>query len=127
MIFGVGIDIIEVARIRRAYQRLGKRFLVGVFTEVEQKFSLKHADPAERLAARWAAKEAVAKALGTGFARGVRPTQIEIIDNERSRPTVNVTGKAAKYLGDMKVHLSISHIKEYATAVAVIELVQTTD
>ncbi|MBN2378859.1 holo-ACP synthase [candidate division WOR-3 bacterium] len=127
MIIGVGIDIIEVTRIRRAYQKLGQRFLAGVFTDAEQKFSLKHADPSQRLAARWAAKEAVAKALGTGFAHGVRPNQIEIIDNEHSRPTVNVTGMAAKYLGDMKVHLSISHIKEYATAVAVIEIVETTD
>jgi len=121
MVIGVGIDIIEVARIRRAYNRLGKRFLEGVYTVAEQKFSLKHADPAERLAARWAAKEAVAKALGTGFARGVKPLDFEIVDNERSRPTVNVSGKAKKYLGDMKVHLSISHIADYATAMAVIE------
>ncbi|MBD3286271.1 holo-[acyl-carrier-protein] synthase [candidate division WOR-3 bacterium] len=121
MIFGIGIDIIEVARIRKAYTKLGKRFLSGVFTEAEQKFSLKHRDPAERLAARWAAKEAVAKALGTGFARGVKPLDFEIIDNERSRPTVNIKGKASNYLGQMKVHLSISHIKDYATAVAVIE------
>ena len=121
MVFGVGIDIIEVSRIRRAYKRLGKRFLQGVFTDREQSFSLKHADPSERLAARWAAKEAVSKALGTGFARGVKPLDFEIEDNERSRPTVKVTGKAAEYLGRMSVHLSISHIKEYATAVAVIE------
>jgi len=121
MIFGIGIDIIEVARIRKAYQRLGKKFLDGVYTEREQEFSLKRADPAERLAARWAAKEAVAKALGTGFARGVRPVDIEIIDNERSRPTVKVTGKAAGFMGDMKVHLSISHLKNVATAMAVIE------
>ncbi len=121
MIFGIGIDIIEVARIRKAYQRLGKKFLAGVYTEREQEFSLKRADPAERLAARWAAKEAVGKALGTGFARGVRPVDIEIIDNERSRPTVKVTGKAARFMGDMKVHLSISHLKDVATAMAVIE------
>jgi len=121
MLFGIGIDIIEVARIRKAYRRLGKKFLDGVYTEREQEFSLKRADPAERLAARWAAKEAVAKALGTGFARGVKPVDIEIIDNERSRPTVRVTGKAAKFMGDMKVHLSISHLKDVATAMAVIE------
>lgn len=121
MVFGVGVDIIEVARIRRAYTKLGERFLKGVFTKKEIAFSLKHSDPSERLAARWAAKEAVAKALGTGFARGVRPNQIEIIDNERSRPTVNLAGKAADYLGDKRVHLTISHIKEYATAVALIE------
>jgi holo-[acyl-carrier protein] synthase len=121
MIFGIGIDIIEVARIRKAYRRLGKKFLDGVYTEWEQEFSLKRADPAERLAARWAAKEAVAKALGTGFARGVKPVDIEIIDNERSRPTVRVTGKAAGFMGNMKVHLSISHLKDVATAMAVIE------
>jgi len=121
MIFGIGVDIIEVARIRKAYRRLGKKFLEGVFTEAEQAFSLKHSDPAERLAARWAAKEAFLKALGTGYSQGIRWTDVEILDNELSRPSVRVTGKPAEILGDMKVHLSISHLKDVAAAMAVIE------
>jgi len=121
MIFGIGIDIIEVARIRDAYKKLGKKFLEGVFTEAEQAFSLKHSDPAQRLAARWAAKEAVLKALGTGYSNGIKWTDIEIIDNERSRPTVQISGKAVEYLDNMKVHISISHLKDTATALAVIE------
>jgi holo-[acyl-carrier protein] synthase len=121
MVFGIGIDIIEVARIRKAYAKLGKKFLDGIFTEREQSFSLKHADPSERLAARWAAKEAFLKALGTGYSRGISWTDVEIIDNERSRPSINVTGKPAKILGQMKVHLSISHLKDMASAVVVIE------
>ena len=121
MIFGIGIDIIEVARIRRAYQKLGKRFLDGIYTEREQEFSLKHNDPSERLAARWAAKEAFLKALGTGHSRGVRWRDVEIIDNERSRPTVKVYGKPAQLLGNRKVHLSISHLADMATAIVIIE------
>jgi len=121
VIFGIGIDIIEVARIRKAHARLGKRFLDGIFTEREQSFSLKHADPSERLAARWAAKEAFLKALGTGHSRGVRWRDVEIIDNEHSRPTVKVYGKPAALLGNRKVHLSISHLADMATAIAIIE------
>jgi holo-[acyl-carrier protein] synthase len=122
MVFGIGIDIIEVARIRKAYKKFGKRFLDGIYTEREQEFSLKHNDPGERLAARWAAKEAFLKALGTGFIPGViRWRDVEIIDNERSRPTVKVYGKPAVLLGDRKVHLSISHLEDMASAVVVIE------
>ena len=121
MIFGIGIDIIEVARIRKAHARLGKRFLKGIYTEREQEFSLKHNDPSERLDARWAAKEAFLKALGTGHSRGVRWRDVEIIDNEHSRPTVKVYGKPRELLGDRKVHLSISHLKDLATAIAIIE------
>ncbi|NLI98587.1 holo-ACP synthase [bacterium] len=121
MIFGVGIDIIEVERIRKAHQRLGERFHKGVYTDRELEFCLRHEDPSERLAARWAAKEAVLKALGTGYSRGVKWTEVEIIDNELSRPTVKVYGKVAEFMGRMKAHISISHLREYATAVAVIE------
>lgn len=121
MIFGTGIDIIEVARIRRAYQKLGQRFLAGIYTEREQAFCLRHADTAQRLAARWAAKEAFLKALGTGHSQGIAWKEVEIIDNERSRPTIKVTGKAARLLGKRKVHISISHLKDLVTAVAVIE------
>lgn len=121
MIFGVGIDIIEVERIRKAYHKLGARFVNGVYTEREIEFCMKHKDPSERLAARWAAKEAVLKALGTGYSRGVKWTEVEIIDNELSRPTIKVSGRVAEFMGEMKAHISISHLKEYATAIAVIE------
>lgn len=122
MIFGIGIDIIEVSRIREAYKKFGKRFLKGIYTECEQEFSLKHVDPAERLAARWAAKEAFLKALGTGFIPGyLRWTDVEVIDNERSRPTIKTYGKPRELLGDRTVHLSISHLKDVATAIAIIE------
>jgi len=122
VIFGIGIDIIEVARIRKAYKKFGKRFLDGIYTEREQAFSLKHNDPSERLAARWAAKEAFLKALGTGLIPGViRWRDVEIIDNEHSRPTIKVYGKPAALLGNRKVHLSISHLADMATAIAIIE------
>ena len=122
MIFGIGIDIIEVQRIRKAYKKLGKRFLDGIYTEREQSFCLGRANFAEGLAARWAAKEAFLKALGTGHSRGVRWRDVEIIDNERSRPTIKVSGKPAALLGNRKVHLSISHLEDMATAIVVIEM-----
>ncbi|MEA3312023.1 MAG: holo-ACP synthase [candidate division WOR-3 bacterium] len=121
MVFGIGIDIIEVARIRKAYKKFGKRFLEGIYTEREQSFCLGRANFAEGLAARWAAKEAFLKALGTGHSRGVRWRDVEIIDNEHSRPTVKVSGKPAALLGNRKVHLSISHLADMATAIAIIE------
>ena len=120
-IYGIGIDLVEVVRIKKAVKRLGKRFLTNVYTERELRFCLPRKNRYLSLAARFAAKEAFLKALGTGYSKGITWQEVEVLDNEHSRPTFNIEGKAKKLLGKRRVHLSISHIKDYATAVVVIE------
>lgn len=120
-IYGIGIDLIEVARIRHAVERLGQRFIENVYTETERAFCEGRANRYLSLAARFAAKEAFLKALGTGYSQGISWRDVEVIDNERSRPTYRITGKAKEFLGARRVHLSISHVRDYATAIAVIE------
>ncbi|MBI5806305.1 holo-ACP synthase [candidate division TA06 bacterium] len=121
MIVAIGTDIVKVERIEQAYKTYGRRFLQKVFTEEEARFCLSRKHPAPALAARFAAKETISKCLGTGFRRGVYPNLIEIVDNEKSRPTVKLHGKAAEFGKDYIFHLSISHEKEFVIAVAVME------
>jgi holo-[acyl-carrier protein] synthase len=121
MIIAIGTDIAKVDRIQRVYETYGRRFLQKVYTEDEARFCLSRKHPAPALAARFAAKEAISKCLGTGFRRGVYPNLIEIMDNERSRPTVKLHGKAQEFGKDNIFHLSMSHEKEFVIAVAVME------
>ncbi|MBI4726040.1 holo-ACP synthase [candidate division TA06 bacterium] len=123
MIIAIGTDIAKVERVEKAYQRYGQRFLEKIFTGGEIRFCLSRKHPAPALAARFAAKEAVSKCLGTGFHRGVYPNLIEIMDNEKSRPTVKLHGRALEFGKDNVFHLSLSHEKEYVIAVAVMEKV----
>ncbi|HTY07732.1 MAG TPA: holo-ACP synthase, partial [Candidatus Edwardsbacteria bacterium] len=97
MIESIGIDIADVGRMQRAVERWGREFLAKVFTESEIAFCESRHHKYPSYAARFACKEAVAKCLGTGFRRGVYPTLIEIVDNERSRPTVRLHGAAAEH------------------------------
>ncbi len=120
MIFGIGIDLIEVARIRQALERFGSRFQNRIFTPAEIAFCEKLDDKYPSYAGRFAAKEAFSKALGTGLRGRISWQEIEICDNERSRPSVRVTGRAKEILGDRTVHLSLTHIRDYAAAVVVI-------
>ena len=118
-LIGTGIDIEEVGRVERLLERQGKRFLDRVFAEAEIEYCTSKARPAEHLAARIAAKEAVAKALGTGFARGVRMRDIEVVSADNGPPKVKLHGGAAKRLdslGAETVLLSLSHTRDYAVA-----------
>jgi holo-[acyl-carrier protein] synthase len=121
MTFGIGIDIVEVARIRNSFVRFGPRFQQRIFTAAETGFCETLADKFPSYAARFAAKEAFSKALGTGLRGAISWREIQVNDNERSRPTITVTGRAAAFLGQRRVHLSLSHTQGYAAAVAVIE------
>lgn len=121
MIESIGIDIAEVPRMRRAVERWGDHFLEKVFTPSEVAFCMDRANKYQALAARFACKEAVSKCLGTGFRRGVTPRMIEIADNERSRPTVRLHGRAAEAGAGRRFHLSLSHEREMVVAVAVME------
>jgi holo-[acyl-carrier protein] synthase len=120
-VFGVGTDIVKVARIRAALERHPERFRSRIFLPSEVEFCESLKDKYPSYAGRFAAKEAFSKALGTGLRGAIAWTDIEIVDNERTRPTVRVSGRAAKLLGSRRVHLSISHLDDYATAMVVIE------
>jgi holo-[acyl-carrier protein] synthase len=114
----IGVDLVDVSRMRQAILRWGEGFLRRVFTPREIAFCESSPAKYERYAARFAAKEAVVKALGTGFRRGVFCTQVEIVDNEHSPPHVELSGKARDLAGTADILLSLSH--ERATAVAVV-------
>jgi len=121
MIESIGIDIAEVGRIEQAVKRWGQRFLDKVYTSSEIAFCQGRPNGIQSYAARFAAKEAVSKCLGTGFRRGVGPRQIEIVDNEKSRPTVRLHGAAAECGKGFVIHLSLSHDRSMVVAVAVME------
>ena len=124
MIIGIGTDIVEVDRINRLVAKYGQRFLDRVFTAVEQDVCLGAANQGQRLAARFAAKESVMKALGTGWARGVRFKDIEIPSSEKQRPQVQLRGAAAertRNLGGATWHLSLTHIDRFAVAFVILE------
>lgn len=119
MMKGIGTDILEVARIEEVVERHGRRFLDRLFTEKEQEYCEQHRDTSQRFTARFAAKEAVAKALGVGFGNDLSFLDIEILPNERGKPVVSFSEKARKRFGDPQVQVSISHCKQYAVASAV--------
>jgi holo-[acyl-carrier protein] synthase len=124
MIVGTGIDIAEVPRIAESIERFGARFLRRVFTEGEMRYCDSKANRVERYAARFAAKEAAMKALGTGWQRGVRWRDVEVGHLPGGRPTIIFHGKAAEFAGQLgaaRVALSISHTAEHAIAQVILE------
>jgi holo-[acyl-carrier protein] synthase len=120
-VFGIGIDLVSVARVRAALERFPERFRKRVFTPTEVGFCETLGDKYQSYAGRFAAKEAFSKALGTGLRGAIGWTEIDVLDNERMRPTIRATGRAEAILAGRKVHVSISHLPDYATAIVVIE------
>ncbi|HWE86396.1 MAG TPA: holo-ACP synthase [Terracidiphilus sp.] len=125
MIVGTGIDLVEIERIQRSIDRFGARFLDRIYTAGEQEYCLrKRRSSAESFAARFAAKEAGAKALGTGISRGVTWTEIEVVREPGGRPKLKFHGRAAEIarrLGVRNAALSLTHSKNLAMASAVLE------
>ena len=124
MIVGSGIDICEVARIRAAVERFGDRFLKRVFTPGEIRYADAKANRFERCAARFAAKEAGMKAIGTGWRRGVRWVDFEVVNLPSGKPTLVFHGKAREFaerLGVTNVALSMTHTSAQAMASVVLE------
>lgn len=119
MILGIGNDIIEVARIKASIERYQTRFLDRLFTPREQGYCLNRKDPALHFAGRFAAKEAIVKALGTGFSQGLTWLDIEIYNDEKGKPCVTYSPKLAHLFHHPLLHLSISHCQHYATAFAI--------
>jgi holo-[acyl-carrier protein] synthase len=124
MIIGTGVDIAEVARIRESIERFGDRFLHRIFTDGEIRYCGGKASRFESYAARFAAKEAGMKALGTGWSRGVRWRDIEVVRLKGQRPTIQFHGEAAAIaakLGTKNIALSITHTSEQALAHVILE------
>ncbi len=124
MIIGSGIDLVEIDRIQHSLDRYGSRFLDRIYTEAEQAYCLHKRKAAESLAARFAAKEAGAKALGTGISYGVTWVEIEVVREASGRPTLRFHGRAAAMaarLGARHAALSITHTGDLAMASVVLE------
>ena len=124
MIVGTGIDIAEVPRIREVIERHGERFLKRVFTDGEIQYCESKANRVERYAARFAAKEAGMKAIGTGWNHGVRWRDLEVARKPGGRPTLVLHGKAAEFaakLGATNIALSLTHTAEQAMAQVILE------
>jgi holo-[acyl-carrier protein] synthase len=124
MIFGIGIDLVNVPRIDRLLQNWGDRFKKRVFSQKEIDNSQLHKRSSERFAGNFAVKEAFFKAIGRGFKDNIRMLDIEVLRDQYGKPYVNLHGKA-KQAAEMtkvnSVHVSISHDGDYATAVVILE------
>jgi holo-[acyl-carrier protein] synthase len=124
MIVGTGIDITEVPRIREVIERHGERFLKRIFTAGEIQYCESKANRVERYAARFAAKEAGMKAIGTGWNHGVRWRDLEVARKPGGRPTLLLHGKAAEFaakLGATNIALSLTHTEAEAMAQVILE------
>ena len=124
MIVGTGIDLAEVNRIGDAIERYGNRFLDRIYTAAEIAYVERKANRHERYAARFAAKEAGMKAIGTGWRRGVRWKDFEVINLASGRPTLQLHGVAAKVADTMHVRhiaLSLTHTAMQGMAIVILE------
>ncbi len=124
MIIGTGIDLVEIDRLRKVIERLKDRFVLRVFTPGEQAFCNTHRDPVPHFAVRFAAKEALFKALGTGWAKGVTWLDVEVKRERQDAPTMVLHGEAERLsiaMGTQKVHLSLSHSDQWAIAMVILE------
>ena len=124
MIVGIGIDVEEVARIREAMQRHGRRFTDRIFSPAEIAYVERKANRYERYAARFAAKEAGMKAIGTGWRRGVRWLDFEVANLPSGRPTLRMHGVAAAVaqgLGVRNIALSLTHTAQQGVAIVILE------
>ncbi len=124
MILGTGIDLIEVARIRASHEKFGERFLQRILRPAEIAYCIPHKDPAPFLAARFAAKEAVSKAFGTGIGKQFGWQDMEVGRKESGEPFVILHDGGQKLLqerGGRILHLSLSHTEGHATAMAILE------
>ena len=124
MIFGIGTDIVQISRIESALETHGDRFAQRILADTEMDEFNTHPSKARYLAKRYAAKEAAAKAFGTGFTNGLRLKDLSVRNDERGRPVMQFFGVALEFIKGNKIeghHLSLSDEKEYAIAYVVLE------
>ena len=122
MIYGVGIDLVKIARMIQVVEKWGQRFLERVFTKGEVAYCYEKKEPYLSLAVRFAAKEALIKAIGSAVP--VSLTDIEVMNIERGKPLLKITGKLEDFFDKKsirKIHLSLSHEHEYGIACVVLE------
>ena len=116
---GLGNDIIEIARMRQSIERHGLHFLNRLFTHREQDYCYKFQDPVPHFAGRFAAKEAIVKALGTGFGKHVAWHDIEVLSDDLGKPIVHTSPHIKKEFSDPNLLVTISHSTDHAVAVAI--------
>ena len=124
MIVAIGIDIVEIARIEEIFARRGERFRKRVFTRAEIDYCENRASRLESYAARFAAKEAAMKALGTGWGEGVGWREIEVVRAATGAPIIQLHGRALERMTEMgarKAHLSLTHSRDIAMAQVILE------
>lgn len=124
MILGIGTDLAEVARIRHSIERFGERFVNRIYTDGERSYAASKANSAERFAARFAAKEAGMKAIGTGWNLGVTWKDFEVVNERSGRPALRLSGVAravAERLGVKRTSVSLTHTCDVAMAVVILE------
>lgn len=123
MIIGVGTDVIEIKRIKKLYKKSGDKFLKRVFSDKEIEASKKYESKKKfygYLAKRFAAKEAISKALGCGIGSEVSFTEVEILNEKSGKPIARISGKSARKIGKAEIHLSLSDDDKSAIAFVVI-------
>ncbi len=122
MIYGIGIDIVKVERMKTAVMRWDRKFLDRIFTEKEILYAYKKTDPFLSLSVRFAAKEALIKAVGIPVAVSLK--DIEILNQENGRPFINISGRLRTFFEENAIkcsHVSLSHEQEYGVACVVLE------
>ncbi len=124
MIQGIGIDLVENERIEKIIRKWGQKFLQRVFSEGEINYCKRHIQSSINYGARFAAKEAFLKALGIGLGMGVKLREIEVVHDEKGKPDLFLHGEAHLQMAKReinKIHLSLTHTKNYATAIVLLE------
>lgn len=124
MIKGIGIDTIEIDRVRRVFDAYGEHFLRKLYTDAERDYFKRWADPVPRIAGRFAVKEACMKALGTGWSRGVRWRDIEVLRHPSGKPVVALHGEAKRIFAALdatRIECTITHSRDQAMAVVIFE------
>jgi len=124
MILGIGIDIQEIQRLELAITRSGERLLKRTFTSAEIRYCRRQSQASQHFCGRFCAKEAFFKALGTGWAKGLGWTDVEVVRNRAGRPALKLSGRAAEWAARAqvkKIWLSLSHSREYAAATVILE------
>ncbi len=122
MIYGIGIDIVKIERMKNADEKWGVRFFEKILTENEISYCFKKSVPYPSIAVRFAAKEAIIKAIGSEVPVSMK--DIEVVNNEKGRPSITVRGKLEKFFKEKQIqhcHVSLSHEKEFGIASIVLE------
>jgi holo-[acyl-carrier protein] synthase len=122
-IVGIGLDLVKIARVQALAERWRERFLERLYTESERRYCFERAAPYASMAARFAVKEAVLKALGTGWSAGIRWVDIQVLNDAQGRPVATADGRVGALLreaGVTGIHVSVSHDADYAVAQAIL-------